>query len=89
MSDGSKGKKFGRHSERDASMSRYRASNRRALNAAKRAAKQAKFQAKKNAKKATMTPHGTSRALRRADMTIFNAVRHVKQEAARKAASRT
>jgi len=66
MSDGqSKGRKFGRHSQRSPSMQHYRLINKAAVNKAKRAKKEAKKAAKKAAK-VIKVPHGTARAKRRA-----------------------
>jgi len=84
-STGGKGQaKYGRHA-RGGSAAKYKATNRKETNSAKRVAKQAKAIAKAVARKLTTTPRGTARALRRADLAVFNAVRAIKAKATKAA----
>jgi hypothetical protein len=63
MSEGAKGRKFGRHLK-SPSMAQYRNSNRMAVNKARRIAKQKKQETKKAAK-VMRVPRGTARAAKR------------------------
>jgi len=82
---GGKGQqKYGRHA-RSGAAAAYKATNRKAINAAKRVAKQAKAIAKAVARKLTTLPCGTARALRRVDLLVFKAIRALKEKATKAA----
>jgi len=65
MSDGAKGRKFGRHKDRSPSAKHYNLVHQDKKNAERRAKKEAKKEAKKAAK-VIRVPRGTARAKRRA-----------------------